>query len=493
MLDALNEDLNRVSKKYYKEITCKKTTENETEALKRIHDAYLLRNNSIVTDLFQGYYKSTITCLECHSSTIHYEPFLTVELPIPLIRKVDVYLIHVNEFKDNLCLSIYVPEEALFFDLPVFLNRYLQEKLENYRFLIVKNNETIKLVKNNEKIYDISLKGLIFCIEMNHKYVKEEFFPAITLIKEQGKNKELLSFPRIFNLKSDMKVKELRLNFYRFLRKYMFIKDCCLYENIDRSAENIEKIVSAAIEREYNDIFISQDAKYENFRSNPPFDVFLLSKDSITKIVIFGSDSKFKDDDNVTEIFKEIKGGSRLIIEVKNTKSEFINQENLKNINKCVKISPKEPNKSISLNDLLNCFYQNEKLEKSNEWFCNNCNKNQTAHKKLEISKAPKHLVIQFKRFSMINKKVEKNKELVEFPIDELNLNKYINPNINSPSVYELYGVTLHSGSTEGGHYTSIVRSFEGWQEFNDSSVYPVDRESLTSEDVYLLFYKQLN
>jgi len=492
-LDALNDDLNRVSKKYYKEITGKKITESETEALKRVNDAYLLRNNSIVTDLFQGYYKSTITCPECQSSSINYEPFLTLQLPLPIIRKIDVYLIPCNEFKDNLCLSLYVPEEALFSDLPVFLNRFLKEKLENCRFLIVKNNETIKLIKNNEKIYDTSLKGLIFCIEMNNKYVKEEFFPAITVIKETGKNKELLSFPRIFNLNSEMKVKELRLNFYRFLRKYLNINDGCLYEKIDSSAENIEKIVSDNIQTEYNEIFKSLDPKYENFRSNLPFDVIILSKDSSNKTVIFGTDNKFKDEDLITDIFKEIKGGSRLIIEVKNIKSDFIHKENLKSINKCVKISPKEINKSISLYDLLNCFYQNEKLEKSNEWFCNNCNKNQTAHKKLEISKAPKHLVIQFNRFCLVNKKVEKNKEMVEFPIDELNLNKYINTSLNCSSIYELYGVNLHSGSTEGGHYTSIVRSFEGWHEFNDSSVYPVDRDSLTSEDVYLLFYKQIN
>ncbi len=461
--------------------------------MKRINDAYLLRNNSIVTDLFQGYYKSTITCPECQSSSISYEPFLTLELPIPVIRKVDIYLVPCNEFKENLCLSLYVPEEALFSDLPVFLNRYLKEKIDNCRFLIVKNNETIKLVKNNEKIYDISLKGLIFCLEMNNKYVKVEFFPAITVLKESGKNKELQSFPRIFNLNSDMKVKELRLNFYRFLRKYLIINDCCLYENIDPSAEDVEKILSDTVQTEYNQIFTSQDPKYENFRLNFPFDVILLSKDCSSKTVIFGNDNKFKDDDQITDIFKDIKGGSRLIIELKNIKSDFIHKENLKNINKCVKISPKDTNKSISFYDLLNCFYQNEKLEKSNEWFCNNCNKNQTAHKKLEISKAPKHLVIQFNRFSMVNKKVEKNKEMVEFPTDELNLNKYINSNLNSSSIYELYGVTLHSGSTEGGHYTSIVKSFEGWHEFNDSSVYPVDRDSLISEDVYLLFYKQIN
>lgn len=489
----MNDDINRVSKKYYKEISSKKPTENDIDALKRVDDAYLLRNNSIITDLFQGYYKSTITCPECQSSSINFEPFLTLELPIPVIRRVDIFIIPNNEFKDNICLSLYIPEEALFYDLPVFLNRYLKEKIVNCRFLIVKNKETIKLVKNNEKIYDTSLKGLIFCLEMRNKYVKEEYFPAITVIRELGKNKELLSFPIIFNLNSDMKVKELRMNFFRFLRRHLCFKESFLYENIDQSANNLDEILSETIEKEYNEIFTTQNPKYNDLRSNFPFDIVLLSKDSISKTIIFGSDNKFKDDDRITDIIKDIKGGSKLIIEVKNLNNEFINKEMLKNINKCIRISPKEANKTISLFDLLNCFYLNEKLDKTNEWFCNNCNKNQNAHKKIEVFKAPKHLVIQFKRFSIINKKIEKNKEMIEFPIDELNLNKYINQYSFNSTTYELYGLVLHSGSTEGGHYTSIVKNFEGWHEFNDSSVYPVDRDSLSSEDVYLLFYKKIN
>ena len=487
----MNDDVNKINKKIIKEIGGKKVTETELEALKRIEDSYLLRNSSIITQLFQGYYKNTISCPECQFTSINFEPFITVELPINTVKKVEVFIIPNNEFKEKICLSIFVPEEALFSELPVFINRFLKEKLNTRRFLLVKSNESVKLIKNNEKIFDTSLKGWIFCIEMNQK-TKEEFFPAITLVKDLNKPKELLSFPRIFSLNSEMKIRELKLSLFRFMRRYIKIKDLDMYEKIELNNINLDEIITRTVEKEYDLIFSQKSEKFADFKINFPFDAILLHKDS-TKSVILGSsiNDKFRDEDTIKEILLQLKGGSKLVIELIRY-NEYTNLDEIEKINNCVRISPKDANKPTNLFDLMNLFYLNERLDKANEWFCETCNKFQNAFKRIEIFKAPKYLVFQLKRFSIINKKPEKNREMVEFPINNLNLFKYINPIINTNSIYELYGLTLHSGSTEGGHYTAIVRNIEGWQEFNDSSVYPVDKESILSEDVYLLFYKQI-
>ena len=61
---------------------------------------------------------------------------------------------------------------------------------------------------------------------------------------------------------------------------------------------------------------------------------------------------------------------------------------------------------------------------------------------------------------------------------------------------YQLYGVVHHSGSLNGGHYTSDVMDENGnWFYCNDSSVSEISSECQKrhlrqSETPYLLFYK---
>ena len=53
-LDYLNEDLNKVTKEVYEEISEQKKGENDIDCAKRFWDLHIRRNNSIITDLFSG-------------------------------------------------------------------------------------------------------------------------------------------------------------------------------------------------------------------------------------------------------------------------------------------------------------------------------------------------------------------------------------------------------------------------------------------------------
>ena len=61
-LDYLSEDLNRTTKKEYIELKEKQENETDEECAKRFWECNLKRNDSIITDLFCGQFKSTITC-----------------------------------------------------------------------------------------------------------------------------------------------------------------------------------------------------------------------------------------------------------------------------------------------------------------------------------------------------------------------------------------------------------------------------------------------
>ena len=89
LLDGLAEDLSRIQKKPYIEKP-DSTDEmvHDHAALKAFADKnweiYKARNDSVITDLFSGMYKSTVTCPICGKVSIIFDPFnsLTLQLPI---------------------------------------------------------------------------------------------------------------------------------------------------------------------------------------------------------------------------------------------------------------------------------------------------------------------------------------------------------------------------------------------------------------------------
>jgi ubiquitin carboxyl-terminal hydrolase 4/11/15 len=44
---------------------------------------HLIRNESIIVDLFHGQYKSTLVCSQCQRVSVTFDPFMTLSLPIP--------------------------------------------------------------------------------------------------------------------------------------------------------------------------------------------------------------------------------------------------------------------------------------------------------------------------------------------------------------------------------------------------------------------------
>ncbi|KAF0300544.1 Ubiquitin carboxyl-terminal hydrolase 32 [Amphibalanus amphitrite] len=83
LLDGLHEDLNRVHDKPYVEL---RDSEGRPDVIvaQEAWENHILRNKSIVVDLFHGQLKSKVTCRQCHHESVRFDPFNVLSLPLPM-------------------------------------------------------------------------------------------------------------------------------------------------------------------------------------------------------------------------------------------------------------------------------------------------------------------------------------------------------------------------------------------------------------------------
>ena len=87
------------------------------------------------------------------------------------------------------------------------------------------------------------------------------------------------------------------------------------------------------------------------------------------------------------------------------------------------------------------------------------------------------------------------NQILISFPLDDLDLSKYVIGYKKNSYKYELYGICNHMGSVMGGHYTAFVKNATNeWIHYNDSNVNVITNvETIVSPMAYCLFYRKKN
>ena len=149
----------------------------------------------------------------------------------------------------------------------------------------------------------------------------------------------------------------------------------------------------------------------------------------------------------------------------------------------------------LTLDNLLEYFCSDENLEKGNEWYCNKCKKRVTVTKRFSIFFVPKLLIICLNRFYKEgNSYYGKNSEFIDFPLNNLDMGKYVCGPDKDYSKYDLFAVSQHYGGTGGGHYTAVCKNIDGnWYDYNDSTCSPSSSNHVVSSSAYVLFYRKRN
>ena len=148
------------------------------------------------------------------------------------------------------------------------------------------------------------------------------------------------------------------------------------------------------------------------------------------------------------------------------------------------------PNKSKpTLMDCMESYTEDEILTGDNKVFNEETNEKEDAIKQIRFWSLSDILIITLKRFSNTG---TKNNVNVDFPIEDLDLTKFIIGYNKDSYKYELYGICNHTGGVLGGHYTSYVKNSNNkWYHFNDQSVDEIDESEIKSEKAYCFFYRK--
>ena len=542
-IDYLNEDLNGTTQKPYVELESKKPDETDEECAKRFWECNLRRNDSIITDLFCGQYKSTIICPECGNINITFDPFNT--LTLPLVNKNE----EINNINDD---YEYIDEFHIFYVPKYSIRKPVRIIIKN----VLKNMNFIQLFKNlgnkRDFIYKDQINQLYFtnisnCIFKNFiEDISEiedhinDFIFCYDVFDELENIKIPLyfknsQFPRMISTTEDVTLEELRKKIYLSLRRYIYSPLVEISENkekdiisqeINNYLHNMnikdEKIIEM-IEDEYKKIFDkdNQDEKIkrniDNFINDLPFKIYLQENNSNKQIIIIDKNNFYNiskklsdllDINSFQEAFSEklnLLQNYELYVEF-DIKSKYLKDKEM-NLNSCliyksdfknVKIKKNKSQKNSTLNngiitlgDCINNFCRQEKLEPGNEWYCPKCKKHTLASKKMELFYLPKILIICFKRFIRESFRWRKNEVFVDFPINNLDMGEYMIGPDKEHSKYNLFAVSQHYGSTGFGHYTAVCKNFEKWYSYNDSSVHPCSENDSRSSAAYVLFYRR--
>ena len=524
-LELLNEDLNEIKNKKYVQLDEQKTKETDIECAKRFWEVHLNRNNSIITELFCGLNKSIIICPICKYKSITYNPFNSISLLIPNNKQLKK-IKYKNFYKDDIVSLYYIPKFSLAktYKLNIRINKEtsfkdillnLHDKVKDFPFEVkdfdiisVTGKEMVKQFNINDKYNDE--KGFNFVIEKDFYKDKEMIF--IPLYIKIGN--KYSAFPRGLYIYNKMTYRKMKKKIYFIVRKYFYspvyeerhdIEDKIpeLNNNYD---QNEEELLIKLIRKEYHEI---EKSNY-NSKIIFPYKILIQPKiGSSESLIIFdGKEDNLeflkkyeitKKESEIDLLVSELQNLKNILIVNIDTSSKKYRSSMSKKIDFCNVVESQDylnndymETEKITLDDCLQLFNEEEYLDKENEWFCKKCKNSVNALKKLEFFYLPKILCICLSRFKKVINTYEKNGKYVEFPIENLQMNKYMTFKDGKNYIYDLFAVCQHYGGTGGGHYTAICKNYdENWYSYNDSNCSPSSKQDICTSSAYILFYRR--
>uniref|UniRef100_A0A0D9WVP5 Ubiquitin carboxyl-terminal hydrolase n=1 Tax=Leersia perrieri TaxID=77586 RepID=A0A0D9WVP5_9ORYZ len=523
LLDGLHEDLNQVKCKPYEEAK-DASGRPDKEVADEYWSNHLARNASVIVDVCHGQYKSTLTCPTCSKTSVTFDPFMYLSLPVPSTAKriMTVTVFSTDGSIEPIPYDVSVPQFGSLNDLVQALSsacslgddeillitevynnciiRYLEEpsdsvsllrdgdKLAAYR--LPKKFEKSKLVVFTHQHFDEHSS-----VDDTTPQMKEFGAPLLAALPERVDGLALKSI--YLKLLKPLRFSKGSLNDSR--RSNTGCADLmdgtpdsdgrfqsASSENAPESSHS--DIIECQAMEESSESYTEGTADSDREAHMGHFEFYLTNGRCDAQ--------QTRIETNELDLLETTP--NRLLINV-HWEQDALRQydtsmlKSLPEIHK-LELIPKGNEDSVALHGCLEAFLKEEPLGPEDMWYCPCCKKHQQAMKKLDLWRLPEVLVIHLKRFSYTQFTRNKLETFVDFPIRDLDLSSYvIDKSELSNCHYRLYAISNHYGNMGGGHYTASIYHEEGngWYKFDDECVRPITEDSIKTPAAYVLFYRR--
>lgn len=461
LIGGLHEDLNSVTKKpYYPDNELRGMSDSEKAGV--LWNRSLSRDQSIIVNLFYGQYKSTVQCPRCQRYSHTFDPFNSISLPLPVARIQALPMKFI--YYDPKATPIYFTCEGVFNDigdLRVFLADKLDIESRKMIFIIGSDNSMKEILEDSKRTDSLSFSTIyIYEIKEKHYY---DHAPIEIQITRSGRIYRV-AYPRLALMRENTNFKKLHLKIFSKIRPFL------------------------------NKIPVKQDkqALYTEFVQDKLYSLNFVANRVDNCGACMRRDCRGCPVPYTKQLLTSIKSESLVKIELRLTNNAQQLGTRITDLNRFLRFIIEKTTKSqlsIDISECFRAFNTPEKLDKDNEWYCNNCKTHVQAMKRLEIYRVPSILIIQLKRFKVHGYSRDKISASVEFQKEGLDISEFV---IGEDSgLYDLYAVCNHYGGLGGGHYTADCYDVgsANWIEFNDSTVSP--SKGISHSSAYILFYRK--
>ena len=471
VLDGLHEDLNRIKRKPYVP-TIDSNDRPDDIVSREAWTGHLRRNDSVVNDLFFGQMKSHITCQSCGATSVTFDPFSSLSLPLPISNTCNLRLPVFGMNRAMKLLEFPIDPAITLTSLKAIISKELRQDSSVHFCLLSKNGGLFSRVHKTLRISCYveefrKLPELLVAYELPGE--AELFYTSDHLSSTVSPKKGTIDI--LFGVKDTS-----YSNFTSTVAKCTSAprRMFCLTASRNELYERVASIIRDSLDGDVSDI--------------PEFALYTVSLEYSS----ISLKQKLPRDD---ELFTLSSNGDTLIC--------VWQRANVKQLSMGAQTFPEggqyKTGAKLALRDCLDKFSESEQLAPEDTFYCGKCKQHLAPVKKLDVWASPDVLIIHLKRFNYSRATYlvqrEKISNFVDFPLQDLDLTPYVKGPISSqaPPIYDLFAVSEHSGGLGGGHYTAKCLNFiDGqWYDFNDSIVGPTSPESCLTERAYVLFYRR--
>lgn len=498
LLDGLHEDLNRVKCKPYIE-----AKDGEGRPDEEVADEYwrnhLARNDSIIVDVSQGQYRSTLVCPVCKKVSITFDPFMYLSLPLPstTMRTMTLTVVSADGITQPSPCTITVPKNGKCKDLIQALSSscYLKDDetllvAEIYNNRIIRYLEdptdSLSLIRDGDRLVAYRLPKVTNedrLVVFMHQRIDEQYIHG-----KLSSSWKAFGIPLVARICNSVNGSDVYNLYLKLINPFQITcegisnnsdsSEKTVIEEVKELKDAISPVLSAGVNG-INEIWVDPDSDAE-------LQFYLTDDKGATRA------SKLVMDEPVTRLPRRL----NLLVFWPEKKIEQYDTHLISSLPEIFKSGfiARRPQESVSLYRCLEAFLKEEPLGPDDMWYCPGCKTHRQASKKLDLWRLPEILVIHLKRFSYSRFMKNKLETYVDFPVDNLDLSTYItHKNGMVSNRYMLYAVSNHYGSMGGGHYTAFVHhGGDQWYDFDDSHVSPIPEDKIKTSAAYVLFYRRV-